>query len=199
MLITTHYGSANYAAMPWKNGGGTTIELARDTADGDYAWRISIADITVEGPFSTFPGMARIISVLEGGGMRLISDGQSSGDLLPSQSHAFDGGSSTTCTLLDGPIRDFNLIYRRDRFAARMEWIGFPAARTFLSSADTMLVYCHGPETLVRVAAGQEILLARDDLLRIENPGGPAQLSIRAANEGPENEGRCAVVELCSL
>lgn len=45
-----------YPRMPWKNGGGSTEEIARDAGAGldGFGWRLSIADITESGGFSTF-------------------------------------------------------------------------------------------------------------------------------------------------
>ena len=62
---------ANLATAPWKNGGGVTREIARLDSDGAMVWRLSIADVAVEGPFSKFAGMQRILTVIEGAGMRL--------------------------------------------------------------------------------------------------------------------------------
>jgi environmental stress-induced protein Ves len=67
-----------YTEMPWKNGLGVTREVARYPESGEYEWRISLATIRQPGPFSTFPGYLRNISVLEGGGMYLTIDGQRS-------------------------------------------------------------------------------------------------------------------------
>jgi environmental stress-induced protein Ves len=69
-----------YTEMPWKNGLGVTREVARYPESGEYEWRISLATIRQPGPFSTFPGYLRNISVLEGGGMYLTIDGQRSID-----------------------------------------------------------------------------------------------------------------------
>lgn len=63
-----------YARMPWKNGGGETREIAifppaanLDTLD----WRISMAVVAQDGPFSSFPGIDRTLCVIEGAGMEL--------------------------------------------------------------------------------------------------------------------------------
>ena len=67
---------ADYKRMPWKNGGGTTTELAVYPSNSAiaYDWRISIADIESNGPFSTFEGYDRYIALLEGVGMELRFD-----------------------------------------------------------------------------------------------------------------------------
>src|SRR6185369_11614525 len=67
---------SDYRPMPWKNGGGRTIEIAVHpvgaTLDA-FQWRVSIADIERDGPFSRFPGIDRTIVLLEGAGMHLRS------------------------------------------------------------------------------------------------------------------------------
>ena len=44
--------------IPWKNGGGTTAEVAAFPEGSNFetfGWRISMADVTSDGPFSSFP------------------------------------------------------------------------------------------------------------------------------------------------
>ena len=66
----------DYPRMPWKNGGGFTEEITRDSGEGleGFGWRLSIADIEESGGFSLFAGYQRIITVLQGDGMRLLRD-----------------------------------------------------------------------------------------------------------------------------
>lgn len=117
--------AVDYPRMPWKNGAGSTEEIARDGGDGldGFGWRLSIADVGESGGFSRFAGYQRIISVLEGGGMRLRVDGAESAPLRARQAFAFSGDSEVHCTLLDGAIRDFNLIYAPRRHRARLQWL----------------------------------------------------------------------------
>lgn len=61
--------SASYKRMPWKNGGGETIEIAVFPPAADFAamdWRLSMATVAADGPFSSFPGLDRTLSVLAG-------------------------------------------------------------------------------------------------------------------------------------
>ncbi|HEU4539125.1 MAG TPA: HutD family protein, partial [Polyangiaceae bacterium] len=61
-------------AQPWKNGGGTTREIAAmppDAGTSGFAWRVSVAEIARPGPFSAFPGVDRQIVLLAGEGVRL--------------------------------------------------------------------------------------------------------------------------------
>lgn len=62
---------AEKTSAPWANGRGSTRELARHVRG---AWRLSMADIDQDAPFSTFPGIDRIFIVVDGE-VRLRVDG----------------------------------------------------------------------------------------------------------------------------
>lgn len=105
----------DYQRMPWKNGGGTTTEIWKATSpSGEILWRLSIADVASDGPFSEFPGIDRSIMVIEGKGMELSIAGHGAQriDRL-FEPFAFSGDAKTDCRLLGGPIRDFNLMVAR--------------------------------------------------------------------------------------
>jgi uncharacterized protein len=108
-------------AVPWRNGRGVTREIAVCPGGADdFLWRLSIADVAADGPFSAFPGYRRVITVLTGAGMRLTVDGAVH-DIGPLEPFEFDGGAQTTCTLPGGPITDLNLIVRAgDRGSVRI-------------------------------------------------------------------------------
>ncbi len=106
---------ADCRVMPWKNGGGVTREIfAFPPGAAAFDWRLSIADVAGDGPFSPFEGCARSIMLLEGNGMRLrITDAGSTIEHridVPFQPVDFDGGAATRCTLIDGAVRDFNIM-----------------------------------------------------------------------------------------
>ncbi len=107
--------AADYRRMPWKNGGGVTTEIARGggSSDGDgFDWRISIADVAIDGPFSLFPGIQRTIAVIDGAGMDLLfADGEAH-RLFPHQPFTFDGARAVESRLLLGPVRDLNVMVR---------------------------------------------------------------------------------------
>jgi hypothetical protein len=67
---------AGLAAVPWRNGGGVMREVvAWRSGSWGFDWRISIADVNAAGPFSAFPGVDRIIILVEGKRMDLVIDG----------------------------------------------------------------------------------------------------------------------------
>lgn len=163
--------------MPWRNGLGSTLEIARDTPADDFGWRISLADVTQAGPFSPFAGMTRIISVIEGTGMRLHVDGESTAPLGRWQAFVFSGDAQVECELLDGPIRDFNLIYRADRYQAELDWVAIDGAWE-LDESRALLLFCAAGSLEVRhqdVRLGLEPL----DALHIEPGLTPSRLTIQ--------------------
>lgn len=102
--------AADTASQPWKNGGGVTQELLAWPQREGWVVRLSLADITQDGPFSAFPGVQRWFVVLHGAGVRLaFADGvrvQRRGDVALQ----FDGAAAPGCELIDGPTQDLNLM-----------------------------------------------------------------------------------------
>ena len=111
----------------WRNGAGWTREIfaARDGGDplAPWAWRLSIAEIDADAPFSSFPGVDRELVLLSGNGLRLRFDDGDVADLLPPHDRCrFPGERGVAGELLDGPTTDFNLMWRRDAVDARL-WL----------------------------------------------------------------------------
>ncbi len=120
-----HFSRDALPATPWKNGGGTTQEIAcwpEDAALSDFGWRVSIATIAAAGPFSVFRGVDRIIMLLAGDGVHLrSSDGCIHHRLdLPHRPFAFSGDAAVDCTLLGGASSDFNVMTRRGQWSAEV-------------------------------------------------------------------------------
>lgn len=98
--------------QPWRNGGGVTRELLAWPNRDDWRFRISVADIEADGPFSRFPGVQRWFAVLQGGGVALTIDGAEHLRRCGDAPLRFSGESAATCRLLRGPSRDLNLMLR---------------------------------------------------------------------------------------
>lgn len=107
--------------MPWKNGGGTTRALAEDVdAQGTVLWRLSLADIDRDGPFSVFPGMQRHHVIVRGAGLTLDArDLQITA--CPFSVVDFGGDTPFQARLTDGPCQAVNLIYDPRHIAASMD------------------------------------------------------------------------------
>jgi environmental stress-induced protein Ves len=108
---------ADYRRMPWKNGGGHTHEIAvypESAGMAAFAWRVSVAEVARDGPFSRFPGVDRTLVLLTGNGVRLEGSGTPLDLRIPYEPVTFTGDAEFDCVLTDGPVRDFNLMVRRD-------------------------------------------------------------------------------------
>lgn len=113
---------ASLKAAPWGNGGGITRQLASGSdssvtlgsgAKGElWDWRISIAEVAKAGPFSPFPGMDRILTIIEGELIALNVDGVEHA-LEKYRPYRFSGDSETSSSLPTGALTDLNLITRR--------------------------------------------------------------------------------------
>lgn len=153
------------APVPWKNGGGVTREIALCTDDISVVWRLSVADVGRAGPFSHFPGLKRVLTVIEGAGLNL----RHAGGVIEARLGIpvrFDGDVAIDCDLVRGPARDFNLIYDPTRGAMdilRLE-AGEHSARGLgllpLSGACEI-------EGLGAVAPGFFLLFESDDAQRV--------------------------------
>lgn len=141
----SRYTREHYRDMPWKNGGGVTRELVRvpdPEASGAFLARLSIATVARSGPFSVFPGIDRVILVLEGEGMALRIDGGE--EILvdrPLTPLAFSGDARTDCRLLGGPIRDFNLMSERSRVRSRLEIVRLAPGQAWTAPMADILLF----------------------------------------------------------
>jgi environmental stress-induced protein Ves len=127
--------------IPWKNGVGTTAEVAafpEDSGFETFGWRISMADVASDGPFSHFPGIDRTLIVVEGDGIELDVEGIAYPLDRISSKLSFSGDDVTIGRLLSGPIRDLNVMTRRGRFRHRTRFIESGVA---LLSEDTIVAF----------------------------------------------------------
>ncbi len=193
LTISEHRAVAR-SSKPWRNGLGTTAEIATDSSEGDYAWRISLAAISRDSTFSTFAGMQRIITVLGPGGVRLSTEGRGSRELQVFEAHPFDGAAQTRCELLSGPVRALNLIYRPARITARIQWPVLTRSHMVRSDATTILAFNSGPAVRIVPAQNPAIELGDDDLLQVHNRAGSTELVLHGSAKG-----RCAIIELWQI
>jgi len=103
-----------YRSMPWRNGLGTTLEIAREPAQGEhFAWRLSLAGLDRDSSFSAYPGYRRALVLVDGSVLRLRFQGHGSALLgATKRGTRFEGAWRTSCALPDGPCTDLSLIVR---------------------------------------------------------------------------------------
>jgi len=139
---------SSFLAVPWKNGGGVTREILRVPPEPTaFDWRLSLASIDTPGPFSSFEGYHRRLVLLRGPGVELDFGQHGRTKLtLPGQMVSFDGAWETSCTLLDGPSTDLNLIVAKERTRS--------AGRTLQLVGAELVQTADWPETLVCCISG---------------------------------------------
>lgn len=104
----------------WRNGGGETREIISfPPGEADFAWRASIATLAADGPFSRFPGIDRVITLLNGDPVTLSGEGTEH-RLLPHQPWAFAGEQTLYAQLSGGTSEDFNIMTRRDSWHSQV-------------------------------------------------------------------------------
>lgn len=148
---------ADHRRVPWRNGGGITYEVAA-SGGADFDWRVSIAEVETDGPFSTFDGVDRIITLIDGPWLDLTVDGTPH-RLEPFVPYAFDGGSATT-GVTPRRTRDLNVMTRRGVCRATLEVLQPTTAQQVPAGDPLLLVQLTGRTS----AAGVE-LDAEDALL----------------------------------
>jgi len=114
---------ADYRSSSWKNGGGRTTEIASFPSGSGldrFIWRVSVADVERDGPFSAFPAIERTLVLLQGAGLILAGVGEPLEVRAHYEPVKFAGDVALECTLFDGPVRDFNLMVRRKQASGEL-------------------------------------------------------------------------------
>jgi environmental stress-induced protein Ves len=162
------------ASIPWKNGGGTTRQLAVSPIEAganDFLWRISIAQIDEPGAFSAFPGIDRTILLWRGEGVTLRSPAWPDHRLDNARApFFFRGEDEVACDLLGGATQDLNLMVRRGKVDATFEII--PQARYVVPACDEFFLLCaNGSAHFEPSSGGQVIDIEANYSLRVSKVG----------------------------
>ncbi|HEY3399672.1 MAG TPA: HutD family protein [Geothrix sp.] len=140
-----HVRPSDYRVMPWKDGGGSTTEIAIEPAGSSlsdpFLWRASMARVEASGPFSRFPGYERSLVLLEGAGLLLDIEDKGRQRLKPTgQPVVFSGDDAVSATLIQGPCVDFGVISDPRRVQATLQWLTVgPDAISLTLGAATLL------------------------------------------------------------
>jgi uncharacterized protein len=151
--------AADRVAVPWKNGGGVTREVAvfpPGAGIADFLWRVSIAEVDAAGPFSIFAGVDRILTVLDG---RLDLGSIS---LSPGQPFAFPGDLPIEGRPIGGPVTDLNLMMRRDLVRGTVRCV---AIDVILACETALVVSLASLDALLIEDANGPLAIAEDALL----------------------------------
>lgn len=168
---------ADVPATPWKNGGGLTRDLLCWPDATDWQLRISVADVTRSGPFSSYPGIARWFCVLQGEGVLLHLAGGKHSITPDSPPLHFDGAAAPACELIGGATLDLNLMARQD--AGRAEMARAVAGVPWQSSAPLRAVFSQQASVLHVAGSAPQPLPARTLAFTTQSQGEPWQLAGR--------------------
>jgi uncharacterized protein len=161
--------AAERSAVPWKNRGGVTREIAVHPPRArleDFDWRVSCAQVDAAGPFSRFQGIDRILVILEGE-LSLEVEGKPAVVLSPeSAPWEFSGDAPTSGGPVAGTVHDLNVMTRRGRSHARVQRCLVEGRAKYSFSAATTVVLASAE--MVMKAHERSVALARLDALRIE-------------------------------
>ena len=139
-------------ATPWKNGGGSTTEIAAEPSGASldtFDWRISMAHVAADGPFSAFPGIDRTLVVIKGSGLVLtIGAGVPVTLACGSDPISFAGDIATSARLIGGEIVDLNVMTRRRRFSHELRRLAQPASCDFDGNDIAVVLSLNGSATL---------------------------------------------------
>ncbi|MGO4565975.1 HutD family protein [Rhizobium sp. 2YAF20] len=170
--------------MPWKNGGGETVEIAvfpEGAALADFDWRVSMATVASDGPFSVFPGIDRTLSILDGEGMTLFIEDRTPVCLTrESEPLPFPADAATSATLVNGAITDLNVMTRRGVLSHRVERLAVDGTIALGLTGETMLLLCESGGVDLELDKSSGRLGERDCLILGTGGKGVLRLSGRA-------------------
>jgi environmental stress-induced protein Ves len=158
---------AGLQPAPWKNGGGSTTEIAIAPVGATldkFDWRISLATIAANGPFSVFPGVDRTLALVDGAGVQL--DIGAEGRFVLSEDDPiveFAGESPVMAALTLGPTTDFNVMTDRSRCHHRLGRRVLSGPSEFAPRGDVTILFLVEGDTLAVSSDSERIGLVRYD------------------------------------
>lgn len=190
---------ADYPVVPWRNGRGVTREIAasavplastnRDPEGEDLpplsaptpVWRITMATVESDVPFSDYSGLVRVLGVVDGDGIELTVDGRMS-RLRPGETYGpFAGGAPASARPLGGVTLDLGLIFDPARTRGELSAVG-AGGRDIVGLIWFVVSLVDGLE--VSLNGTPVATLARRDTAALDLRTGPiAHLSLSALDD----------------
>ncbi|MBK9387857.1 MAG: HutD family protein [Planctomycetes bacterium] len=174
-LTLQHFRVADQPVLPWKNGGGTTREvaIAKRARGAGFRWRVSVAQVARDGPFSLYPGIDRSLWLLRGKGMILDVEGVERRLAQRFERFDFPGESRITARLIDGPTEDLNVMVERASTRATARLFALQAGGAEVVRAESSSTSREGEHLVVALGGalacfvgGEVVELAIGDALR---------------------------------
>jgi len=185
LVPSRHLRPADYRVMPWKNGLGTTTEIAIHPPNAGldaFTWRVSIAYLGASGPFSAFAGYDRTLVQIEGAPMTLSHSGGGEHRLSLLSPYRFAGELDTYGALSAPPARDFNVMVRRDEASAdvSVRVLEKGATASVAGDAETWIVHVLRGAADVEIDGDRRATVANESLLA----SGTTPRALTASDEG---------------
>ncbi|MCX4401390.1 HutD family protein [Streptomyces sp. NPDC059837] len=175
--------AAGRVAVPWKNGGGVTREIAarpEGAGMGEFEWRVSLADVGADGPFSAFADVDRILTMVEGEGMELTVGGEHRRVDTRFVPQRFPGDLPTGCRLLGGPVVNLNVMWHRGAAVAPTVTVAAPGRSLALPAGPTVVIVAlDGTAEVAGVSLGRgDAVLLTDEEATLHTTGHTAVLTL---------------------
>lgn len=155
----------------WRNGMGASWEIASCPPDTeDFGWRFATALIETDVPFSFYPDVDRIFTLVLGDGLDLDFEGRPGLAVdrlfVP---HPYPCDVSTFCRLRGGPCLALNLFTRRGRWSATADILSSGAE--IAHDGPILLFALDGAADADGVALGQGDAAITHDRVKIDTEG----------------------------
>ena len=173
--------ASEYREQPWKNGGGLTREIAvalSDEREPRVLWRLSLATIERDAPFSEFRGYDRSIVTIDGGPLELEVEGQRV-SLERAEPYSFPGEARVAASL-QTPARDLNVMTLRDGFVHDLE-IVTSAQRFVVDDDELVFIFAiEGTASLAEASCdrGDTLWLRSNETIEVRTTGYAAVVRI---------------------
>lgn len=176
MTATSLFRRSDFREGRWRNGRGVSWDIASDRPGEAFDWRLAVARIDNDAPFSHYPGIDRIFTLIDGAGLSLDVAGAG---VLPVPERFvpthFSGDADCTCKLINGPCRALNLFLRRDSVGAQVIIHDGGGSVAVGHSGDTLLFVLRGTarvgdaaldlEDAAKISGTAQIVLTQDAAL----------------------------------
>ena len=143
--------NADYTSRPWKNGGGTTRDILVSPPGAsldEFDWRLSLAQVDRDGPFSRFDDIDRTLVLLSGA--MTLHEPDRRIELVRGEPVEFPGERTMDATLQGGATLDFNVMTRRGRATHDVRHEVF-STRTNVEATDGSTIVLFALESGLRV------------------------------------------------
>jgi environmental stress-induced protein Ves len=159
--------SGDREPTPWKNGQGSTREIARrllGVRGPRFVWRLSVSDIVRDADLATFKGVERSATLVHGEGLTLDVSGESH-ELERFQPFRFDAEASTRARLSHGPVSMLNVFTVSARMSARVQVVELSAERPLTIAGTTLVVLLSGAAEVYAADGASGTLASLDALV----------------------------------